>query len=398
MSRHKIHCVALLLLLAMGLISTGCAASPTATPSPVPTAIPPTKTPVPPAPTSTPLPPPTAVPTPAEIKLTDAAGQAVVLKGIPQRLAVVGRGPYMGLHLLYMFPTAWERLIGLEKKGSTADDFLPYVDPNWGKKTVLNANPNAEGIAALKPDLVIMKGIVTDALSKALAQVNIPTLFINLETPDAFYQDVANLGKALGEESRAQEIIAYYQGSIAAIQQKVGGLSDAERPRVLLLEYTDRGGSLAVKVPAKGWMQTIQVQTAGGSPVWFDTPLQTDGWTVTNLEQIALWNPDKIFLVVSYTLNPYEVVDTLKADPMWSQLKAVKNNEVYAFPQDWDGWDSPEPRWILGMKWLATRLYPDKFADMDMNAELYQFFGTFYNMDKAAIDKSIMPKVRMDVR
>ena len=382
---RELHLMLLLcLLVAMGLGGCGKA----------------TPTPVPPAPTRTPLPPPAAtpVPTPAEIRLTDAAGQAVVLKGVPQRLAVVGRGPYMGLHLLYMFPTAWERLVGLEKTGATADDFLPYVDPNWGQKAVLNANPNAEGIAALKPDLVIMKGTVPDALSTALAQVNIPTLFIDLETPDAFYKDVANLGKALGEEARAQEIIAYYRDSIAFIQQRIGGLSDAEKPRVLLLEYTDRGGSLAVKVPAKGWMQTIQVQTAGGNPVWFDTPLDSDGWTVTNLEQIALWNPDKIFLVVTYTLNPYEVVDTLKTDPMWSQLKAVKNNELYGFPQDWYGWDSPEPRWILGIKWLATRLYPDKFADVDMNAELYKFFGDFFSMEKAAIDKFILPKVRMDVR
>jgi iron complex transport system substrate-binding protein len=319
------------------------------------------------------------------------------LKQLPKRLVLAGRGPYMGLHLLYMFPTAWDKLVGLEKKGTTADDFLPFVDPNWKQKIVMESGPNAEQIAALKPDLVLMKGVIPDALSKALGQVNIPTLYVNLETPDAFYQDVTNVGTALGEESRAQEIIAYYKDSIARIQQPLAGLSDADKPRVLLLEYTDQGGSVAVKVPAKGWMQTLEVQTAGGNPVWLDAALGTDGWTVTNLEQIALWNPDKIFLVITYTLNPYEVVDTLKADPIWTQLKAVKNNELYGFPQDWYGWDSPEPRWILGMKWLATRMYPDKFADMDMNAEIYQFFSFLYGMDKTAIDKSIMPKVRMDV-
>ncbi len=393
MSRYRIQFASLLLLLAMVLLSSACATTPTATPSPVPTAIPPT--PVPAAPTHTP-PPPT--PSPGPNKLTDAASQTVELSKPPERLVLVGRGPYMGLHLLYMFPTAWDQLIGLEKRGSTADDFLPFVDPNWDKKVVLNANPNPEGIAALKPDLVIMKGMAPDALSNALAQVNRPSLFINLETPDAFYQDVINVGTALGQEARAQEIVTYYEDKIGRIQQRLAGVSEAEKPRVLLLEYTDRGGSIAVKVPPKGWMQTIQIQTAGGNPVWFDAPLETDGWTVTNLEQIALWNPDKIFLVITYTLNPYEVVDTLKADPMWTQLKAVKDNELYGFPQDWYGWDSPEPRWILGMNWLATRMYPDKFADIDMKAEVYEFFSFFYRMDKAAVDKSIMPKVRMDVR
>jgi iron complex transport system substrate-binding protein len=395
MSQRKIRIAALLLLVAVVLTSGACIAAPTATPAlaptPVPAATPPTQTPLPPPPAATPA------PTPGPIKITDAAGQTLELKQPPERLVLVGRGPYMALHLLYMFPTAWDKLVGLEKKGTTADDFLPFVDPKWDQKTVLASGPNAEQIAALKPDLVLMKGIVPDALSKALAQVNIPTLYINLETPDAFYQDVTNLGLVLGAESRAQEIITYYKGKLDRIQQRIAGLTESEKPRALLLEYTDRGGSLAVNVPAKAWMQTLQVQSAGGNPVWLEAAAVTDGWTVTNLEQIALWNPDKIFLVISYTLNPIEVIDTLKADPMWTQLKAVKDNETYAFPSDLYGWDSPEPRWILGVTWLATRMYPDKFADIDMNDEIREFFTTFYGMDKATVDREIVTRAHMDV-
>jgi iron complex transport system substrate-binding protein len=394
-SQRKTRIAALLLLVAVVLTSGGCTAAPTAkpalAPTPAPAATPPTQTPLPPPTAATPA------PTPGPIKITDAAGQALELKQPPERLVLVGRGPYMGLHLLYMFPTAWDKLVGLEKKGTTADDFLPFVDPKWNQKTVLASGPNAEQIAALKPDLVLMKGIVPDALSKALAQVNLPTLYVNLETPDAFYQDVTNLGLVLGAESRAQEIITYYQGKLDRIQQRIAGLSESEKPRALLLEYTDRGGSLAVNVPAKAWMQTLQVQSAGGNPVWLEAAAISDGWTVTNLEQIALWNPDKIFLVISYTLNPIEVIDTLKADPMWTQLKAVQNNETYAFPSDLYGWDSPEPRWILGVTWLATRMYPDKFADIDMNDEIREFFTTFYGMDEATVDSEIVTRAHMDV-
>jgi iron complex transport system substrate-binding protein len=167
---------------------------------------------------------------------------------------------------------------------------------------------------------------------------------------------------------------------------------------VLLIEYTDRGGEVAVKVPAKSWMQTLEVQTAGGSPVWLEAAESTDGWTVVNLEQIAKWDADKVFVVVPYTLDPQEVIDGLKADPQWAALKAVKNNEIYAFPQDIFGWDQPEPRWILGMMWLGTRIYPDRFKDVDMQAEIMAYFGELFDMDKAAIESIIMPKVKMDVR
>ena len=368
-------------------LATAC--SPSAVPDSLPLATPTTHTVA-------------ADPTPGSsefpITLIDAAGQTLELTRPPSRLVLVGRGPYMGLHVLYMFPSAWDKLVGLEQKGPTPDDFLPYVDPEWSRKSILASGPNAEQIAALRPDLVIMKGVVTDGLSKTLAEVNIPSMFLALETPEQFYQDIANLGKVLGEPQRAAEIVTYYQQRVDRIRERTANIAEDQKPRVVLLEYTDRGGSLAVKVPAKSWMQTIEVQLAGGHPLWLEEATQTDGWTVTNLEQIALWNPDKIFLVITYTMNARTIVAKLKDDPLWSRLKAVQNNELYAFPADLYGWDNPEPRWILGVSWLATRLYPDRFADIDMNAEIYQFFSYFYGMVRAAVDEHIMPMVQMDVR
>ena len=35
-------------------------------------------------------------------------------------------------------------------------------------------------------------------------------------------------------------------------------------------------------------------------------------------------------------------------------------------------------RWILGMNWLATRIHPERFRDIDMKAELMAFFGQLY--------------------
>jgi iron complex transport system substrate-binding protein len=339
-----------------------------------------------------------AGPVSGPIKLTDAAGRTVELPGLPQRLVVVGRGPHMALHLLYMFPEGRQRLVGMEKKGATASDFLPIVDASFDGKTVLDANPNVEQIAALMPDLVIMKGVMADKMSETLALAGIPSVYLALETPEQFTADITNLGIILGNEERAEEILAFYRERLERLRQRVGEIEDADRPGVLLMEYSDRGGSVAVQVPARAWMQTIEVQTAGGNPIWLEAAQGTDGWTVVNLEQIARWDPDKLFLVVWYTLDPQRVIDTLKADPQWSALQAVKNNEIYAFPADIYGWDQPEPRWILGMEWLATRLYPERFADIDMRQEILAFFGELYGMDHAAIEANIMPKVRMDVR
>jgi hypothetical protein len=55
-------------------------------------------------------------------------------------------------------------------------------------------------------------------------------------------------------------------------------------------------------------------------------------------------------------------------------------------------------RWILGMNWLATRIHPERFKDIDMKAELMAFFSQLYGMNKTAIETLILPRVKMDVR
>jgi iron complex transport system substrate-binding protein len=334
---------------------------------------------------------------PGALRVTDATGRVVALAAPPRRIVVVGHGPYMIVHLLYMFPGARQRLVGMEERGGVGSEFLPLVDSTFTRKRVLR-NPGPEEIAALHPDLVITRGPTLDALGRALGQLRIPVVSLGLETPEQFSRDVTNLGILLGDPGRARAINAFYQSRLVRIRAGWQGAGRAARPRVLLLEYSERGGAAAVRVPARPWMQTLEVEAAGGDAVWLDGAAITSGWTVTNIEQIARWNPDQIVLAVWHTLDPAQVMAALRADPQWSALRAVKDGEIHAFPSDYYGWDSPDPRWLLGMMWLAKTLHPDCFADLDLRREIHEFFGTLYGMDASVIDAGIMPRIRLDVR
>ncbi|MBN2005834.1 MAG: ABC transporter substrate-binding protein [Anaerolineae bacterium] len=338
------------------------------------------------------------IPNDGPVTVTDAAGRAVSLERLPRRIVVAGRGTYMGMHLLYTFPEGRKRLVGVESKSASQSDFIVQVDPEFESRVAgLAANPNPEQIAALEPDLVLMKSVALDDMGEVLTGLNIPVVYLGLETPEQFFQDVTNLGLLLGNPTRAQEVIAFYQSRLDRVRSQVAQVPENERPHVLLLEYSDRGSEVAVKVPAMAWMQTFQVKTAGGNPVWGSEAQITDGWTVVNVEQIAAWDPDKIFIVMAFDLDAQAIIDSLKADAYWSKLTAVKNGELYAYPMDHFQWDTPEPRWILGFTWLATRIHPGLFADVDLQEEIYAFFGELYGMDRAAVDKTIMPKVLLDV-
>ena len=50
----------------------------------------------------------------------------------------------------------------------------------------------------------------------------------------------------------------------------------------------------------------------------------------------------------------------------------------YAAPVGTFWWDRPSPESILGILWLAQKLYPEQFADFDLEAESRTFYRTFY--------------------
>ncbi|MFN4294843.1 MAG: ABC transporter substrate-binding protein [Thermoflexales bacterium] len=346
-------------------------------------------------------PPPTAGAQPAAeapaaadttITLTDALGREVTLPAPPQRIVLTGRGLFMIADAIYTFPEAGRRIAGMGQTAQGSGNFIKLIDPAYADKATLERDAGAEQVAALQPDLVIVKSTAAEATGKPIEALGIPVVYIDFETPAQYYRDLAILGKVFGDEARAQEVIAFYQARVAQIEKAV---ADAAKPRVLLLYYNERDGAVSFNVPPLSWIQTEMVQTAGGEPVWADAELGR-GWTQVTLEQIAAWNPDQIF-VVSYFKNPSEVVADLKADPNWQALRAAKEGRLYAFPADLYSWDQPDTRWILGLTWLAGRMHPDRFPGLDIEAEARAFYQALYGLDADFFASKIKPTFKGDL-
>jgi iron complex transport system substrate-binding protein len=199
-----------------------------------------------------------------------------------------------------------------------------------------------------------------------------------------------------GNPARTQEILSFYQAKLQAISQGLEGVTEKTRPRALMVQYSEQGGEIALGVPSASWLQTMEVELAGGVAVWKEAA-QGGGWNTVNLEQVAAWDPDTI-LVVSYTTDSREIVGKLKADSRWQALKAVKEGRIYGFPGDVFSWDQPDPRWILGLTWLAGKLFPDRFPNLDIQQEAAEFFQHMYGMDTAAFEANIVPKLKGDIQ
>lgn len=330
-----------------------------------------------------------------DLTIIDARGKEIKLPGIPQRIVVAGKASFMVIDAVYLFPTAWARLATIGKEEQGTDAFLQAIDPGYASKTVLGREAGPEQIAAAKPDVVLLKKASAENLGKALEALGIPVVCVDFETPDQYDRDLAILGHLFGQEARANELGTLIHERLTRIEKVLAGLDEASKPSVLLIYYSVRDGTVAVNVPPKTWMQTLLVKMAGGRPVWEGAQLG-QGWTKVGFEQIAAWDPDQVF-VVSYFVDTAKVMAELAADKRWQALRAVGAKKIWAFPGDLISWDQPDPRWMLGVTWLATKIHPERFTGVDMTAEASDFFKTFYGLDSTVMKSVIIPKMHGDL-
>lgn len=368
------------LIVAGGMLA-GCAQpAPTAAPTAAPVA------------TEAPTVEPTAIPTP--IVITDALGRTIEFAELPQRVVIAGKAGFMVSDAVYLFPEASERVVAYVKGSQTPNDFISMVFPLATGITALDTSAAVEQIAPLNPDVVLMKSYLQKSLGDSVEQLGIKVVYLDLESADAIVKDIRILGAVFGNPEKAESVVSLINESEKKVTDVTATLTEEQKPTVLMLQYSDKGGEIAFKVPPLDWLQTNLVVLAGGTPVWKDVP--TDGWTIITFEQIATWNP-QVILLVDYKGNAVDVVKNLKTDSKWALMDAVKNDKIFAFPLDFQSWDQPDTRWPLGLTWVAMKLHPDLFTSVDFNQEIVNFYKNFYGLDDSVINGTILPLVKGDL-
>jgi iron complex transport system substrate-binding protein len=100
------------------------------------------------------------------------------------------------------------------------------------------------------------------------------------------------------------------------------------------------------------------------------------GLVTISPEQLIAWQPDVIIAV------DQRFYDSVGGDPLWQQVKAVKDKRIYLAPGQPFGWvdEPPAASRLIGLFWLGKMLYPELFPE-DLKAESKRFYALFYHQE-----------------
>lgn len=147
--------------------------------------------------------------------------------------------------------------------------------------------PNIETIARLKPDLVLVHAEQQQYL-KQLAGLGIRTLALRNTNLDDVFRSLREIGIAIGEPKRGEELEAVIRGQLAAIEKRNAG----KARRTLLFVVGRTPGRLDGMVAVgKGSYLNDLIRVAGGRNVLSDSPVT---YPRISLESVMRLNPDVI--------------------------------------------------------------------------------------------------------
>jgi iron complex transport system substrate-binding protein len=192
--------------------------------------------------------------------------------------------------------------------------------------------PDAEAIARLAPDLVVLERSSSE-LTDRLNALHIAFIEVPHNTLEDIFTEIQLIGKAAGVPDRSASLTAQIQGSLDAIQSKAKAMPS---PRVLVIVDRQQGtlNNLIAVGPDNYVNQILEI--AGGTNVLAKPGLPQ--YPHISLETVLRENPDVIIdLSGTQETDAARRASRAATLALWSQyrdLRAAKNSYIYAGTTD----------------------------------------------------------------
>ena len=316
--------------------------------------------------------------------VVDTIGQTVEVPNQIDRIVIISTMPLASVYTMVVGSA--EKLVGLtpDSKNAAVHSFLIRFAPeiaNVSTDFAAGDEPNVEEVVKLDPDVVFYNTNAEEdaAACQKLLQLGVPcvgfsTTIDDNNTVETFNTWAELIGSVMQEEVKAKEITDYGRKVQAMVKERVDAIPEDQRGSALILaNYTPNAIVAAGSTFGRYWTSAIGAEDVASSIDQAVSPVA--------LEDIYAWDPDVIFL---NSFSAYTADDILNSTAVegqdWSGLSAVKNGRVYKYPLGVYYWFPPCFDSPLALEWMATKMYPEAFADIDMDQEIKDYYEKFYGL------------------
>lgn len=305
------------------------------------------------------------------VEITDGAGRRVEVAEPVAR--VFPAGPPAGLVLYALAP---ERLLGWTMRPSP--EALALLGPEADKPALgwlggRGGDANLETVLRLKPELIVdigsTGGTYVSLAERVQSATGLPVLLLDghLNALAATYR---TLGRALALPEAAEARAAWIEARLKTVAARLAAVPETTRPKVYLAR-----GATGLESARAGAINVEAVEAAGGRNVVGEA-LGGGSLVTVSMEQLLRFDPD-VIVVLDPTLFA-----RMGRDPLWGELRAVREGKVVLTPQLPFPWVDypPSVNRVMGVIWLAQLLFPQQMG-FDVPGEARAFYRLFYHHD-----------------
>ena len=319
---------------------------------------------------------------PETVTITDHADRTVEVPTNPDKVAILGIYPLASMLSVYL--NSAETIVAMEPASANAAKNSVLIDlyPEIGDITtdILSGEDlNIEALVALEPEVVYYNAADTADLEKlenaGITAVAFSPTKWKFDVIETFRQWIALLDQIYPSSSKNAKLVDQYSTDIYNMIQET--VADVEEPqKVLFLYQYDENAMITSSSRFFGewWCKAV-----GAVNVASDVQAETANAKIT-MENDYEWNPDVIVITNFTKATPDDLYNNAIGTDDWSTVKAVQDGRVYKMPLGTYRTYTPSSDTPMTLLWLAQAVYPEKFADVDVRAEVRDYYSELFGI------------------
>lgn len=319
---------------------------------------------------------------PETVTVTDHADRTVEVPTNPEKVAILGIYPLASMLSVYL--NSAETIVAMEPASANAAKNSVLIDlyPEIGNITtdILSGEDlNIEALVALEPEVVYYNAADKADLEKlenaGLTAVAFSPTKWKFDVVETYRQWIGLLDQIYPSSSKNAKLVDQYSTDIYnMIQETVAGI---EQPQKILFLY--QYDENAMITSSSRFFGEWWAKAAGGVNVASDVQAETANAKIT-MENVYEWNPDVIFITNFTKATPEDLYSNAIGTDDWSTVKAVQDHRVYKMPMGTYRTYTPSSDTPMTLLWMAQAVYPELFADVDVRAEVKDYYSQLFGI------------------